>query len=84
MTWVQKTAEELVMSGLQAGQRFNIATVSLGYSRELAHFSRTALSLGIRGEIGFIPTTLEPAYGTRNPAGIAVFIRLRPMASTQP
>lgn len=83
MTWVQKTAEELVVPGLPADQRFNITTVSIGYTRELTHFSRTAFSLGIRGEVGFIPAMLEPIYGTRNPAGIAVFARLRPMASAE-
>ena len=80
-TWVQKTAEELVVSSLPAGERFNITTVSVGYSRELAHFSNTAFSLGVRGELGFVPATLEPTYGTRHPAGFAVFARLRPMAS---
>ncbi|MEP6591512.1 MAG: hypothetical protein ABJC19_10040 [Gemmatimonadota bacterium] len=81
-TWVQKTAEELVVSSLPAETRFAITTVSVGYSRELATFRHTAFSLGARGEVGFIPSTLEAAYGTRHPAGFALFARLRPMAST--
>lgn len=80
LTWVQKTAAELVVPTLPLDQRFNITTLSLGYSREVAHFSRTAFSVGVRGEMGFIPATLEPTYGTRNPAGFAVFARLSPMA----
>jgi hypothetical protein len=76
---VQKSAEELVVTGLPPEQHFGIATASLGYSRDLAHFKHTALALGARGELAAVPVELRPAYGTRHPAGFAVYLRLHPM-----
>jgi hypothetical protein len=80
MTRVEKSAEELVLSGFPPEQHFALTTVSLGYARELLNFSQTALELGLRGEFGFIPRELRTIYGTRHPAGVAVYLRLRPMA----
>ncbi|HEU5218892.1 MAG TPA: hypothetical protein VFU23_09545 [Gemmatimonadales bacterium] len=83
MTWVQKTAEELVLPGLSAEQRFGLTTASAGYARDLAQFGHTALALGVRGEVGFVPAALRPVYGTRHPAGLAVYLRLHPMVSSR-
>ncbi|MGH7582256.1 MAG: hypothetical protein ACREL5_03410 [Gemmatimonadales bacterium] len=82
LTWVQKTAAELVVADWPPDQRFTITNMALGYARELARFGHTALSIGVRGEVGLIPAALKAAYGSRSPAGIAVFARLRPMPST--
>ncbi|HEV8150536.1 MAG TPA: hypothetical protein VGP61_10170 [Gemmatimonadales bacterium] len=80
VTWVQKDAEELVVPGFPPERRWGLTTVALGYARELLDFSQTALELGLRGELGFIPGELRTIYGTRHPAGVAVYLRLRPMA----
>lgn len=82
ITWVQKSAEELVVTGLPANQRFGIATLSAGYSRELYQLKRTAMAVGVRAEVGELPAGLEPVYGTRHPLGFALYLRLRPMRST--
>ena len=34
--------------------------------------------MGMQGSVAFIPGGLRAAYGTRVPAGLAVFIRIRP------
>jgi hypothetical protein len=81
-TWVQKTAEQLVVTGLPADQRFGIATVSAGYSRELYQLKRTTIAIGLRAEVGELPASLEPAYGTRHPLGLALYLRFRPTRST--
>jgi hypothetical protein len=81
LTWVQKTAEELVVPGLPADQRFGLVTVSVGYSRELFHIRHTAIAVGMRGEMGQVPVELQPTYGTPNPLGFAVYLRVRPMVT---
>jgi hypothetical protein len=81
LTWVQKTADELAVPGLPADQRFGLATVSVGYSRELFHIRHTAIAVGMRGEVGQVPVGLQPTYGTRNPLGFAVYLRVRPAVS---
>lgn len=78
VTFVQKSAEDLVVSDVPSDTRFNLGTLMLGYVREIATFSGAELGLGFRGEISQIPATLLPTYGTRHPAGIAVFGRIRP------
>jgi hypothetical protein len=76
-TFVQKSAEDLAVVA-PPDTRFNLATLMLGYIREVAKFGGAELGLGVRGEIGLIPASLVPTYGTRHPAGIAVFGRIRP------
>jgi hypothetical protein len=52
--------------------------LNLGYIRELGSGRGMTLGLGVRGNVGFVPEEMEAAYGSRTPAGLAVFLRLRP------
>lgn len=79
-TFVQKSPEDLAVA-LAPDTRLNLATLMLGYVREVVKFGGAELGLGIRGEIGRIPAVLVPSYGTRHPAGLAVFGRIRPRLS---
>ena len=57
---------------------FNVNALNLGYIRELSRSRGLTVGLGVRGNVGFVPRELETAYGSRTPAGFAVFLRLRP------
>jgi hypothetical protein len=76
--WVQKSAEELVVGTGNPDERFNIASLVLGYVREVAEYGGASLGLGVRGSLNFLPAGLRSAYGTRTPAGVALYARLRP------
>ncbi|MEP6687091.1 MAG: hypothetical protein ABJC36_02005 [Gemmatimonadales bacterium] len=76
--WVQKSAGELVVTGADPETRFNVSGLVLGYVREVVRSGGASVGLGIRGSLDFVPAGLEPAYGTRTPAGLAVYLRLRP------
>jgi hypothetical protein len=76
--WTQKSAEELVIPGADPAARFDISSLVLGYVREVVQYEGASLGLGVRGSLGVVPETLEAAYGTRTPAGLAVYARLRP------
>ena len=87
--WVQKSAEDLVVeagaAGLPSGvtgfpshQRFNVSTAQLGYIREIARTHWATIGLGAAGTVNFLPSQLEPIYGSRTPMGLFVFLRLRP------
>ena len=80
-TFVQKSPEDLAVA-LASETRLNLGTLMLGYVREILTFEAAELGLGVRGEIGLIPAALESSYGTRHPAGVAVFGRIRPRLST--
>ena len=76
--WVQKSAEELVVPGAEPEINFDVAGLVLGYVREVAEYAGASLGLGIRGSLNVVPEGLKLAYGTRTPAGLAVYARLRP------
>lgn len=77
------TRNGTVLPGFAAGQRFNVGAVQLGYIRELARIHWGTLGLGAAGTVNFVPAPLEPYYGSRNPTGVFVFLRLRPYHSSR-
>ncbi len=87
--FVQKSAADLAVDaaeqpGIAAfasttpDTRFNVGSLVLGYVREIGRFTGGSIGLGVRGSVNVIPSTLEPAYGTRTPAGFSIFVRFRP------
>jgi hypothetical protein len=76
--WAQKGAEELVVPGADPEARFDVSALALGYVREIVQYGGASLGLGVRGSVDFVPGGLKTAYGTRTPAGCALYARLRP------
>jgi hypothetical protein len=76
--WVQKSAEELVIPEADPDTHFNVTGLVLGYVREVVQYGGASLGLGVRGSLNFLPGGLQATYGTRTPAGIALYARLRP------
>ena len=77
LEYVRKGSEELVIPGVDE-ELYDIGSLSLGYVREFAWWKGATLGLGARGGLSLVPAALEEAYGTRTPAGFAVFLRVRP------
>ncbi len=76
---VEKNGEELQLNAFTEDDLFNVTALNLGYIREVGDARGMTLGLGIRGNVGFVPEEMEAAYGSRTPAGFAVFLRLRPV-----
>jgi hypothetical protein len=76
--FIQKTAEDLALNGIEPETRFNVGALQLGYIRELARVGWATIGLGGAGTLNFVPGPLESAYGSRNPVGTFLFLRLRP------
>jgi len=76
--YVRKSGEELSFPDPLRDRDFDIGTVSLGYIREFARFRGAILGIGARGAVNLIPKVLGDVYGSRTPAGLAVFLRVRP------
>jgi hypothetical protein len=76
--YVQKSAEELVLANVDPEREFDVRSLVAGYMREVASIPGGSIGLGGRVAVNFVPRALEPAYGTRTPAGFAVYIRVRP------
>ncbi|SRR6266571_1616340 len=77
--FVQKTAEDLVIGSLPLDMRVNVRAVSGGYIRELLRTPGTTIGVGLQGSINFVPSGLEPFYGSGTPVGGLVFLRVRPI-----
>jgi hypothetical protein len=92
---VQKSAGDLVvdnpvilrngavLSGFPPTQSFSVGAVQLGYIREGVRTRWATLGLGAAGTLNFLPIALEPYYGSRNPTGMFVFLRMRPFHSSR-
>lgn len=75
---VRKSAEELVLPGVDPEREFDVASLAGGYVREIGSIGGGSLGVGGRASVNFVPAGLAPFYGTRRPAGIDVYVRLRP------
>jgi hypothetical protein len=76
--YVRKSAEELALPNVDPAREFDIRTLAGGYTREVASIPGGSIGIGGRAAINFVPAGLEPFYGTRAPAGFAVYVRVRP------
>ncbi len=76
--YVRKGVEDLVIPAVPPGEEYNLGSLALGYLRELCTSHGVSVGAGARGAVNFVPTSLEPAYGSRTPVGFAVYVRLRP------
>jgi hypothetical protein len=84
MEYVEKSAAELSLPGFSADHRFNISSIGGGYIRELARLHGATLGVGVRATVNFIPSDLEPFYGSRTPVGGMLFLRVRPYHAREP
>jgi len=78
------TGNGTVLPGFPAAQRFNVGALQLGYIREVARAHWATIGLGAAATLNFVPAPLESYYGSRNPTGIFVFLRMRPFHSSRP
>ena len=76
--YVRKSAEDLVVPGAAPTQEYDITSFVGGYIREVASIPGGTIGLGFRGSVNLVPSALKTTYGTRTPAGIAVYVRVRP------
>jgi len=74
----QKTAEDLVLGSFTPETRFDVVVASVGFIRDFVRTRSSTLGVGLQGTLNVIPSSLEPFYGSRTPAGGMVFLRWRP------
>ena len=76
--YVRKSGEDLVLPGVDPERQFDIRSVLAGYVREIGSFRGGSIGVGGLVSLNFVPRSLEPFYGTRTPAGLNVYLRVRP------
>jgi hypothetical protein len=75
---VQKNGDDLGFLGDNLTQLFTIREIAGGATHELAAMRGVSLDAGARASVELLPATLELTYRTRHPAGVDVYLRLRP------
>jgi hypothetical protein len=81
--YVRKSAEELVIASMPATTHFDVGTLALGYLRSVGTAAGLSAGVGVRGSVNFVPSNLKSIYGTRTPAGVALYLRLRPTGARE-
>lgn len=76
--WLRKSAADLLVPAAPPDREYDVAALVLSGSREVARAGALRLALGARGAVTFLPPALESLYGSRTPAGAAVFLRVAP------
>ena len=76
--YVRKNAEELVIPSVPPTTEYDVGALVLGYHRALAAAHGVTAGVGIRGSVNFVPAALEGTYGSRAPAGFALYLSLSP------
>ena len=80
---VQKTGADLVLPHELEGETYRVAKVGVGYVRQIAPWGGLVPGLGAGVTVSFVPEDLEGVYGSRTPAGLQLFFRLRPRPMTE-
>ena len=81
--YVRKSAEELVISSVPPTTQYNVGALALGYLRTLGTVAGLSAGVGVRGSVNFVPASLDAVYGSRTPAGVAIYVRLQPAGARE-
>ena len=76
---VEKTGHDLVLPEELEELRFTVGKLGLGYVRQLEPIAGLAPGVGAGVTLARVPAGLESFYGSRSPAGLQLFFRLRPV-----
>jgi hypothetical protein len=75
--WAQKSGHDL---DVPVHDLFAVAKLQAGYTRYFAPWKGLSAGLGAAVSTGIVPRSLEPYYGGRSNAGVALYLTLRPAA----
>src|SRR5256885_8707114 len=81
--YVRKTAEALVIPSVPPTTQYDVGAMALGYLRTVGTVAGLAAGLGVRGSVNFVPSSLNAVYGSRTPAGVAIYLRLQPVGARE-
>jgi hypothetical protein len=74
--WVEKSDEELQIT-IPEEELFSIHSLTGGITYKIGSWLKTDTAIGLQGTFNFIPTSLEPVYGT-TPFSLQAYLRIVP------
>ncbi len=75
--YVTRTAEELALVG-SISSEIEVGSFSVGYARRVGRLREVGAWLGARGHVDIVPEQLRLFYGSRTPAGVLMYLGVRP------
>jgi hypothetical protein len=81
--YVRKSGEDLVLGPTAPAGALDITSLAGGYVYEFDRAGTVRTGIGGRVSVDLIPGSLEPYYGTRAPAGFAIYLRFRPQRMSE-
>jgi len=85
--WAEKSADDLVLdsppTSFPPSRTFRVGELSVGYIVELKRWGGATLGIGGMATVNAVPRSLERVYGSRTPAGLWLFFRIRPLHSPE-
>src|SRR5882762_6193404 len=81
--YVRKSAAELVIPSVPPTTEYDVGALALGYQRTVGTVAGFAAGVGVRGSVNFVPSSLNGVYGSRTPAGAAIYLQLRPAGAPE-
>ena len=81
--YVRKNAAELVLPSVPPTTEYDVGALALGYQRTVGTVAGFAVGVGVRGSVNFVPSSLNAVYGSRTPAGVAIYLQLRPAGARE-
>jgi hypothetical protein len=85
--WADKSADDLVLdsppTSFSPSRTFSVGELSVGYIVELKRWAGATLGIGGMATVNAVATSLESVYGSRTPAGLWLFFRIRPLHSPE-
>ena len=82
LEWVQKPADELVVTAPDEHAFFDVGLAVVGYAHRFPAIGSIAPLVGAALDVGRIPGDLQGAYGTQFPLGAFVFVGIQPARAT--
>jgi hypothetical protein len=80
---VEKTGGDLVLPEELEERSFTVGKIGLGYVRQLDPVAGLVPGLGAGVTVSRVPDDLSSFYGSTTPAGLQLFLRLRPAPVTE-
>src|SRR5947199_5079637 len=81
--YVRKSAAELVIPSVPPTTAYDVGALALGYQRTVGPVAGLAAGVGVRGSLNFVASSLDGAYGSRTPAGAALYLQLPPAGARE-
>jgi len=81
--YVRKSAAGLVIPSVPPTTEYDVGALALGYLRTVGTVAGLAAGVGVRGSVNFVPSSLNAVYGSRTPAGAAIYFRLQPVGARE-